>query len=73
MKRTEAAALLAIGAAALVISGISPAERGTWWLEIAPVLIAAPLLLLTARRFPLTPLAYRLIFIHALILMLGGH
>ena len=27
----------------------------------------------TARRFPLTPLAYRLIFVHALILMLGGH
>jgi putative membrane protein len=26
----------------------------------------------TRRRFPLTPLAYRLIFVHALILMLGG-
>ena len=73
MKRTEALVLLAAGAVALVLSGIAPARRGTWWLEIAPVLIAVPLLLLTARRFPLTPLAYRLIFIHALILMLGGH
>ena len=73
MKRTEALVLLAAGAIALVLSGIAPARRGTWWLEIAPVLIAVPLLLLTARRFPLTPLAYRLIFIHALILMLGGH
>jgi len=27
----------------------------------------------TARRFPLTPLTYRLVFVHALILMLGGH
>lgn len=73
MKRTEALVLLAAGAVALALSGIAPARRGTWWLEIAPVLIAVPLLLLTARRFPLTPLAYRLIFIHALILMLGGH
>ena len=32
-----------------------------------------PLLLATRRRFPLTPLAYRLLFVHALILMLGGH
>jgi putative membrane protein len=27
----------------------------------------------THRRFPLTPLAYRLVFLHAGILMLGGH
>jgi putative membrane protein len=40
---------------------------------VAPILIATPILLLTARRFPLTPLAYRLIFVHALVLMLGGH
>jgi putative membrane protein len=30
-------------------------------------------LLVTRNRFPLTPLVYRLIFVHALILMLGGH
>jgi putative membrane protein len=40
---------------------------------VAPIFIAVPLLAATARRFPLTQLAYRLIFIHALILMLGGH
>jgi len=40
---------------------------------VAPILIAVPILVLTARRFPLTPLAYRLIFVHALILMLGAH
>ena len=42
-------------------------------LEGAPILIAGAVLVATARRFPLTPLAYRLIFVHALILMLGGH
>jgi putative membrane protein len=69
----EAVALLALTAVALVVSGIGPHDRGTWLLEVAPVLIAAPLLVLTWRRFRLTPLAYRLIFVHALILVLGGH
>jgi putative membrane protein len=32
-----------------------------------------PVLALTRKRFPLTALAYRLIFIHAIILMVGGH
>jgi putative membrane protein len=65
--------LLLVGAVLLVLSGIGPHDRTTWWLEAAPILIAVPILALTARRFPLTPLAYRLIFVHALILMLGGH
>jgi putative membrane protein len=65
--------LLVAGAALLVWSGIAPDDRTTWILEVFPIFIAVPLLVATARRFPLTPLAYRLIFIHALILMLGGH
>jgi putative membrane protein len=69
----EATALLVLAAIALVISGIGPHDRPTWVLEVAPVLIAAPLLFFTWRPFRLTPLTYRLIFLHALILMLGGH
>ena len=65
--------LLAIVAVALVVSGIRPNDRLTWLLEVLPVLIAAPLLAATWRRFPLTPLAYWLIGIHALVLILGGH
>jgi len=71
--RGEATTLLVVGAALLVWSGIAPADRTTWILEVFPIFIAVPVLLATARRFPLTPLAYRLIFVHALILMLGGH
>jgi putative membrane protein len=71
--RTELITLFVIGSALLVWSGINPADRTTWILEVAPIFIAVPLLLATAQRFPLTPLAYRLIFVHALILMLGGH
>jgi putative membrane protein len=70
---SERRGLLAAGAVLLVLSGIGPHDRVTWFLEVAPVLIAGPVLMATARGFPLTPLAYRLIFVHAVILMLGGH
>ncbi len=73
MSGREPLALLAVGAVALVVSGGAPHDRLTWVLEVAPILIAAPILVATARRFPLTPLTYRLVFLHALILMLGGH
>ena len=73
MSGREPRVLLGVGAAALLVSGIAPHDRLTWLLEVAPILIAVPVLIATARRFPLTPLAYRLIFLHALILMLGGH
>ena len=65
--------LLLIVGVALGVSGIGPVDRATWWLEVAPVLIGAPVLLVTSRRFPLTRLTYTLLAIHALILILGGH
>lgn len=58
--------------AVLVWSGVSPHDRFTWVLEVAPVLIGLPILLATARRFPLTPLLYTLLAVHACILMVGG-
>ena len=57
----------------LVVSGIGPYDRLTWWMEIMPVLIALPILYFTRRIFPLTPLLYGLLFFHGLVLMLGGH
>lgn len=54
-------------------SAIGPKDRTTWWLEIAPVLIALPILGFTYNRFQLTHLLYILIAIHAWILMIGGH
>ena len=65
--------LLVLAVIALVVSGIHPYDRLTWILEVAPILIGAPILIATYRRFPLTPLLYRLFFLHALILMTGGH
>lgn len=56
----------------LAWSGASPFDRATWALEVLPVVIALPVLWATYRRFPLTTLLYVCIFLHALVLMLGG-
>jgi putative membrane protein len=66
-------ALLAAGLLLLAISAIHPYDMSTWWMEVFPIFIAAPILVASYRRFPLTPLVYTLIFVHACILMLGGH
>ena len=69
----EPVLLLTAGLAALIVSAIAPRDYLTWLLEVLPVLIGVPLLLATFRAFRLTPLLYRLILVHALILLLGGH
>ncbi len=67
------AVLLAVFLAALVCSGIQPKDRLTWALEVAPAVAGAVLLVRTYPRFRLTDLAYALVFLHALILLVGGH
>src|SRR5204863_797107 len=57
----------------LVWSGIHPHDRFTWWLEVAPIFLGVPALILLYPRLRLTPLVYTLIWIHCGILMLGGH
>lgn len=69
----ELIVLLSVSFIALVISGIQPYERFTWFLETSPVMIGILVLFLTHQRFPLTPLTYRLLFLHGLILVIGGH
>jgi putative membrane protein len=73
MKHREPLILLVVAIVALIVSRIGALEPGTWVLEVFPIFLAIPVLVATAKRFPLTPLAYRLLFVHALILMLGGH
>ncbi|WP_151715263.1 DUF2238 domain-containing protein [Acinetobacter sp. TUM15071] len=62
----------AILAILLLISGIQPFDWTTWWLEVIPVLIVVPLLFATYKAFPLSPLLYGLIFLHAIVLIVGG-
>lgn len=59
-------------AAILLWSGIAPFDRLTWLMEVAPVLIALPLMAATWRRYPLTTLLYVLVFVHAIVLIAGG-
>ena len=56
----------------LAASGWSPFDRATWWMEVAPVLIAFPILVALRHRFAFTPLALSLIAFHGFVLMLGG-
>lgn len=65
--------LLAVLALVFAWSAIAPRDRFTWFLEVSPVLIALPLLIITYPRFTFSRLAYGLMLIHAIILMLGGH
>lgn len=69
---SEAGWLITI-AAALGWSWVGAYDPGVWLMEVLPVFIVVPVLALTRSRFPLTPLIYGLILVHAIILMVGGH
>ncbi|MFZ3088499.1 MAG: DUF2238 domain-containing protein [Methylotenera sp.] len=56
-----------------VWSAIHPQDYFTWFLEVFPVLIGLPILMLTYAKFPLTNLVYGLVLLHAIILLVGGH
>jgi len=56
----------------LIWSGFAPKDRGTWLMEVLPVLIALPLVLVTWTRFPLTTLLTVVITLHGMVLMVGG-
>lgn len=56
----------------LIITGFSTERRLTWLMEVFPVFIIAPILWVTAKRYPLTPLLYSLIFVGCVSLIVGG-
>ena len=57
---------------ALAVSAVQPFDRLTWLMETLPVMLVLPLMWATHRRFPLTPLLSILIFMHCIVLILGG-
>lgn len=59
--------------AVLIWSGIEPADRFTWFLEVLPALIGLVFVVVSYQRFPLTELLLCLLLIHAIVLMVGGH
>jgi putative membrane protein len=56
----------------LVISGIRPYDRLTWFMEVLPVMIALPVMWATRRSYPLTAILYVAILVHGTVLILGG-
>lgn len=54
-------------------SAFRPHDYFTWFLEIFPILVALPVLVISHQKFPLSTLLYVLIALHAMILMVGGH
>jgi len=67
------AGLLAAVAVILVWSAIGCHDWFTWFLEVVPVLIGIPALVLLYPRFRFTDFVYVVIALHATILMVGGH
>lgn len=57
----------------IVWSWINPHDRITWWLESFPVFVGLGLLVAYRRRFPLSSLLLVLIWLHSVILLVGGH
>ncbi|WP_064735972.1 DUF2238 domain-containing protein [Azohydromonas australica] len=66
-----AACALAVGLA-LIISGLQPYDRIGWLAEAAPVVGVGALLVLSHRRFALTPLSYLLLTLFALVVLTGA-
>lgn len=65
--------LLVLTLSFLGVSAIGPADRLTWFLEVGPVIAGGVILAITHHRFPLTHLLYAFLFLHAVILIIGGH
>ena len=65
--------LIAVIGAVSLWSYIGAKDLIIWWAEAIPALFALVFLPLIYRSFPLTPLLYILITIHAVILLMGAH
>ncbi len=56
-----------------VWSAINPHDMLTWALEVFPVIIGVVILVSTYHLFRFTTFAYLMIWLHSIILMIGGH
>jgi len=65
--------LMLSGILLLALTAIHPHDYATWWMETAPIFIALPTVVVTYKIYTLTPLLYRMLFLHGVILMVGGH
>ena len=57
----------------LIVTRISPHDAATWWMEVFPIFLVAPVVWHFGRRGALSPLLQVMIILHGAILALGGH
>jgi putative membrane protein len=71
--RTEPKVLLAVVLAAVAASAIGARSYGTRFLDVAPIAVALPVLVLIFSRFRFTAVTYRALTVAALLIALGAH
>jgi putative membrane protein len=54
-------------------SAINPHDYFTWFLEVLPAIVGFAILAFTYKRFTFIPLIYWLIWLHMIVLIVGGH
>jgi putative membrane protein len=54
-------------------SAVRPHDYFTWMLEVAPIFVGLPIAFAVQRRFPLSNLLLVLLWVHSVILIVGGH
>ena len=65
--------LLSLFSIVFIWSAIEPMDYFTWFLEVLPAILGLAILIFTYKSFPFTKLLYFLMFVHAIILLVGGH
>ncbi|HXI10836.1 MAG TPA: DUF2238 domain-containing protein [Thermodesulfobacteriota bacterium] len=71
--RTKHLVLLGTFFLGFIWSGVRPHDYLTWSLEVAPAVVAAVILVFTYDSFEFTTLAYFIVWLHAWVLLVGGH
>lgn len=57
----------------LILTGINPYDRFIWFLEVLPAIIGIIVLIIIYPKFKFSNLVYILIWIHCIILIIGGY
>ena len=65
--------LFALLAPVAAWSWIAPHDRFTWWMEAAPAVLGAVLILVFQKLFPLSTLLLVLLGLHCVVLLAGAH
>ena len=66
-------ALLVLTILTVIWSGAFPHDRKVWFMEITPVITGVLLLAVTYGTFRFTRMSYKVVFIAAILIAIGGH